>query len=195
MGTAAGTAVAHNRIAPGGPEVSVNFHSIMKFFGYAVLGLISFPLILLMAFRTSSWIDDARFAREFFTGRVEVVRVVASKRWLDFGEGIGCTYAAVEFSEETADRLRAEGPEALRGEGRRRFPWNNWPGSWNRTPAAGVSDHVFAPFSCLRQFPKRYAELIAESLEQPGSWYAEGTEVGAFLSADHRLAVSLRNGD
>lgn len=173
----------------------MNFRLIKKIFGYAVLGLITIPLILLTAFCTSIWIDDVRFAREFFAGRVEVDRVIASKRWFDLGEGIGCTYAAVEFSEETAETLRAAGPEALSGESGRPFPWNKWDGTWKRTPAGGVSDHVLAPFSCLRQLPRRYAELIAEALEEPGSWYFEGQEIGAFLSADHRLAVSLRNGD
>ena len=148
----------------------MNFRLIKKIIGYAVLGVISIPLILVTAFCTSSWIDDVRYAREFFAGRVEVDRVIASKRWLDLGEGIGCTYAAVEFSEETADRLRAEGPEAVSGDGRRRYPWSKWDGTWKRTPAGGVSDHVFAPFSCLREFPRRYAELIAEALEEPGSW-------------------------
>ena len=170
--------------------------TIIKIVGYAMLGLLALPVMLLIGLYGWAWVDDVRYARDFFKGRVEIVRVIASKRWLDFGErGLGCSYAAVEFSEETADRLRAGGPEALAGSDRIKFPWYIWNVPWQRTPATGVSDHVLAPFSCLRHFPKRDADLIKQSLLEPGSWYYEGREIGAFLSAEHRLAVSLRNGD
>lgn len=168
----------------------------MKIVGYAVLALLALPVIAVVAFWSWHWVEDIRYAREFFGGRVDIVRVIASKRWQDFRDpGIACTYAAVEFSQVTAESLRAYGPEAVIGDSLQRIHWGRWDVPWMETPAIGLSDSVIAPFQCLRHLPAGYGELIRIALSEPGSWYYEDRENGSFLSAEHRLAVILRYGD
>ena len=85
----------------------------MEFLRVILLAILLVPLRLILDFCTWKWTDNVRYARKFFDDKVEIVRVIASKRWLDYDEWSGCTYAVVEFSEASAATLRDDGPKAL----------------------------------------------------------------------------------
>jgi hypothetical protein len=164
--------------------------------GVLAAALLALACISVAALYIWKTIDNIRFAREFFEDKVEIVRIVASKRWHDYSDNyIACTYAAVEFSEATADKLRAHGPKALIGKGWLPNGRERWNPPWRQTPPDSMDERRNVPFECLKFFPKREAALISESLLRPGSWYYENGEVGMFLSVEHRLAVRLRYGD
>ncbi len=167
----------------------------MKFVFYA---LVVFPLVLVVIFSGWKWIDNARFARNFFQDKVEIVRVVASKKWHDFSDDhFACTYAAVEFSEASADLLRAQGPRALIGRGWFDGGVEQWNLSWEPTPteAPYIDQLDTSSWWCLQFLPKREFDQISDSLTKPGSWFYRDHQVRAILSAEHRLAVTLRFGD
>lgn len=170
----------------------------MKVLKYATLAVLSFPLFLVAAYFAWKWIDNVRFASVFFEDKVEIVRVVASKRWHDSSDqGIACTYAAVEFSEATADRLRAHGPKALVGKGWRRGGQQRWDVRWKPTPTqAPVKIRIEdSSWWCLKFLPERERDQVMDSLSKPGSWYYQRGEISTVLTAEHRLAVTLRFGD
>ena len=174
------------------------FWMLLALPGVLAAALLALACISVAALYIWKTIDNIRFAREFFDDKVEIVRIVASKRWHDFSDNyIACAYAAVEFSEATADKLRAHGPNALIGNGWgwRRGRREKWSPPWKETPPDSVDERRHITFECLKHFPEREAALISESLLRPGSWYYDGGRVGAFLSAEHRLAVTLRYDD
>ena len=172
-----------------------------------VWAVVVIPLLLVMTYFTWKWVDNARFARRFFDDKVEITRVVASKRWHDFSDqAFACMFAVVEFSASTAAKLRAEGPRALNGDGwliDRRGKWNP---PWVPTPNPRTRDKTFksllnetkptlGDFHCLIEFRRTEAKLIFESLQQEGAWYFDHHFMSGLLSADRRLAAIMRFGD
>ena len=176
----------------------IDKNSSLKFMIFLIAAVLVVCLILVAKLFIGKWIGNDRFAREFFQDKVDIVRIVASKRWHDFSDaGLACTYAAVEFSEATADKLRAHGPKALVGKGWSRGGQERWNVHWQPTPTqAPYIDQIDnSTWWCLQFLPKRDFDRISDSLTKPGSWYHRGSEISNVLSPDHRLAVTLRFGD
>jgi hypothetical protein len=122
-----------------------------------VLIIVLIPLILGAALVVKKWVDNSRFAREFFAEKIEIVRGVASKRWHDYTEGPhGCTWAIVEFSHDTASTLRRVG---RLGDSCRSMNWVQWPiaapsphgrASWTH-PAPSAASVYYPPSASLPQ--------------------------------------------
>jgi hypothetical protein len=175
--------------------------------GVVAATLLAICVVALVLFQVWKLIDNAQFAREFFEDKVEIVRVVASKRWHDFfDQAFACTFAVVEFSDSTAAKLRAEGPRALIGKGWLEDRRERWNPPWVPTPDYRIRDKTFksllnetkptlGDFNCLTEFQRAEATLIFESLQQEGAWYFDHHFMSGFLSADHRLAAIMRFGD
>lgn len=156
------------------------------------------PSGLISLFHIWKWTEDSQFAREFFDDKVDIVRIVASKRWHHLGDDwIACGYAAVEFSEDTAATLQEAGPKALIGKGWRRGGQERWDVHWQPTPVGKWTENRPADplYACLKYFPDGDAALIKDALKTEGSWYFRGGEVATFLSAKTRIAATLRFGD
>lgn len=172
----------------------------MKFLKACLVALLLLPFALIVAFYLWKWTDNWRYARVFFDDKVEIVRVIASKRWHDSSDDtFACTYAAIEFSKETEAILRRDGPGALIGNGWRRGGQESWDVFWEPTPAFKVNDSwnwaADPLYDCLDHLPDREADLIRADLEAEGSWYHRSFGIGTFLSAKHRIAAIFRYGD
>ncbi len=168
-----------------------------------LLAIVLAPFALIFLYYISKWTDNFLYARKFLDDKVEIVRVIASKRWLDYDEWSGCTYAAVEFSEESAATLRDDGPKAPVGRGWQRvgFWWHwgeekRWNVNWQPTPVEERAENRPDPFyECLKYLSEKDAASIMHGLQTEGSWYFRGSEEATFLSAESRIAALLRYGD
>lgn len=169
----------------------------MRILRFSLLAILLSPLVAVAVFYAWKWTDNARFAGLFFDDKVEVVRVVASKRWANFEDGVfACSYAAVEFSEDTAKKLLTRGPDVVIGNGWKRGGQEHWNADWKRTPLEEWRENRPDPFEeCLKFLPEKEMTLIHNDLQKGNSWYYRHGQIGQFLSVSNRLAVMVRIGD
>ena len=175
----------------------------LKVIAFTFFGFLIFVIGLVGLYYIWKWDANRHFAQRFFKDKVEVVRVIATKKWhYSDDRWRACSYAAVEFSENTAKTLEEEGPDALKGYSgsNRRDKWL-WRGGWRPTPVEEwqelKSRMSSSPLECLKYFPKADADVIMGQLLTEGSWYRYGLHSDrlAFLSADSRIAATMRFGD
>lgn len=165
-----------------------------------VLIVIAIPVMAVIAFFGWIWSENLFYAQRVFEHQVEITRVVASKRWLDFNKGFGCTYAVVQFSPESARKLRARGPQkpTYKGSRSRRRLQRRWNVQWQPTPMVPARENYSDsdPLNlCLKELPVEEGGLIAEYLAKPGSWYSRRYNRVAFVSPGARLAAIFNYGD
>ncbi|WP_133162244.1 hypothetical protein [Hyphococcus luteus] len=157
------------------------------------------PMFLYVAGSFAIWsitsFDNLTYARTFFSRRVQIEEVIASKRWHD--GGFGCTYAAVVFTEETAKKIRTSGPDALFSKPDRSKANSAayWDGEWRPTPMPDDSRLKAMFDNCLHEINPDYTKVIQGMFNEHGSYYSTSrTRVGV-ISEKTRIAIVLRFGD
>ncbi len=146
----------------------------------SLLTILLVPMCLTSVYLVWKWTEDSQYAREVFDDKVEIVRIVATKRWHHLSDDwIACSFAAVEFSENTAAILREAGPKALIRKGWRRGGQERWDVDWQPTPAGQSTEYRLGDplYACLKYFPEGDAALIKDDLKTEGSWYSRRGEV------------------
>ena len=155
------------------------------------------PLLLWLALAVPLAIENWRFAREFFDGRVEVAQVLASRKWHpvrltfpSFGSGPDdCTYAVVEMASDAP----SEPPIASES---RDFRFAYGSGGWKPTPgptlwATGDDGLVF----CKIRLGDELFEMLAVAMATDGGWWSQSGSIISVYSKPTGLAFRLRQDD
>ncbi len=141
-----------------------------------------------------------QFAQSFFKEKVEIEKILSSQG--DHFGAMGCTYAAVKFTQKTVQALQQNGPfqRANKNTAERQvyFSWYA-NGRWHQTPRR--LNHPkdkktwHKPFRCLHQLPGHLKTLMQDELSKEGNWYFEHEKDAGLISLNHNIAVMLRFGE
>jgi len=140
------------------------------------------------------------FARNFFKEKLEIEKILSSQG-AHFG-AMGCTYAAVKFTQKTSQTLQQNGPFKVASKTNTKpasyFSWHA-NGRWHQTPRRlnhpKDKKSWHKPFRCLRQLPDHLATLMQAELSKEGNWYFEHEKDAGLISLNHRIAVMVRFGE
>ncbi|MEO0929763.1 MAG: hypothetical protein AAFY14_03805 [Pseudomonadota bacterium] len=136
------------------------------------------------------FVDDPRYAGDFFGDLVEYDEVIASRYWGTFGVW-SCTYAIVRLADAPPPYPNSR-PGAERG-------WRYaWGGDWQPTPAHTLGDTTRdALGACADEWDVGIYEELQASLDQEGAFYTrDGVDETVMIYAPSRqIAALVRFGD
>lgn len=160
---------------------------VLKGLGWIVLALlvllVGVPLLLLAGWLSwAHFVQSPLYAANYFDGRVEIERVLESRRWhwgsLPWNGGFGCTYAIAALPISAS----IESPDS-------------WADMWQETPIRIPDGKMNILERCTYLWPKSLVERLNTAASKPGSYYIYGHNTLLLYSSGENVVAKICFGD